>query len=108
MTTPFRITSTSIDETTALEVRGEVDMAAGRQLEHEFRTLRDTGCRRILVNLSRVTFMDTYGLAILVKEVRRRSDPPTTLEIIAPSPTVRRLFELAGIAKVMPVVADPR
>ena len=56
----------------------------------------------VVVDLSRVTFIDSTGLGVLVgalKRVRERG----ALSLVCPQRQVRRVFEITGLTKVFPM-----
>jgi hypothetical protein len=56
----------------------------------------------VVVDLSRVSFIDSSGLGVLVgalKRVRERG----ALSLVCPEPRVRRVFEITGLTQVFPM-----
>jgi anti-anti-sigma factor len=52
----------------------------------------------IVVDMSAVTFMDSSGLRVLIDVHQRTADAPHGLVLRAPSASVVRLLEVAGLA----------
>jgi anti-anti-sigma factor len=77
-----------LDLSTTEQVRSAVDAAlAGRQ-------------QRVVFDLSGLTFMDSSGIALLVRVAQRVGD----VELRTPTPIVRRLIELTGLAQTLRLV----
>jgi stage II sporulation protein AA (anti-sigma F factor antagonist) len=104
---PFAIETSTLDDALVLSVRGDVDsvtaprLALAIELAHE-RT------RRVVVDLGRVTFLDSSGInALLVakRELagRRR---PLELVVIAPEGPVRRVLEITQLTGPLGVVGS--
>ena len=70
-------------------VRGEVDLATVGRIENELALL---GGRPIVLDLSRVTFLDSTGLTLLIRTAGR-------VTIGAVSPTVVRLIQTCGLER---------
>ena len=83
---------------------GEIDMASCGQMDEELRrALADDGSS-IELDLSQVTFIDSTGVAVLLKAVRLSSEDGTRLSIRQDlSQAVRRTFEVAGLVDRLPL-----
>ncbi|MGB9867057.1 MAG: STAS domain-containing protein [Bacillota bacterium] len=73
-----------------------------------FRTLVDRELDRrrpsnIVVDLSKVCFMDSSGLGAILGRFRRIQSRGRRMWLIAPQPTVRSILELSGLAKLVTV-----
>lgn len=88
---PFRLLITK-DGTVV--VSGEIDMAAGPELEALVLPLAST--RPLVIDLSAVTFLDSSGLRALLKIAQAADEQATHLVLRSPAPEVERLFELTG------------
>jgi len=89
--------------TVVVAVEGELDLWSSPQLK---RVLHDeiTARHAVVVDLSRVAFMDSTALGVLVG-VHRRLTGEERMAIAAARPEVLRLFELSGIATSFRVFA---
>jgi anti-sigma B factor antagonist len=89
--------------TVVVAVEGDLDLWSSPQLK---RVLCDeiAAGRRIVVDLSRVAFMDSTALGVLVG-LHRRLTREDRMAIAAARPEVLRLFELSGIASAFRVFA---
>lgn len=87
-------------------LEGEFDMAATFTVEPALeRVLEEPDVRELVVDLSRVTFVDSTGVGVLLRvheESRRRR-----LELtLVPGPReVQRVFEIAGLTDALPFAA---
>ena len=75
---------------------GELDIATSGQLKDLCHDLRVHGAKRLIVDLSGVTFVDSDGLGLLVAE-QRRSGP---LHLIVTQPQMLRVFGITGLDKL--------
>lgn len=92
-----------LDHGIVLELEGEIDVATVNALTDALEHPDDGD---VWVDLSGVGFMDSTGLTALVLAHRRLDDPVRRLAVICPAGAVRRVLEIAGIDRVMPVHAS--
>ena len=85
------------DQTQVLEVEGQVDLYSAPTLkEHTWRVI-DSGARRVIVDLSRVSFMDSTGLGVLIGALKRLRTAHGSLALVVTDYDIERLFELTGL-----------
>lgn len=90
------------DDPVVVSVRGEIDVVTGPQLSSLLDDL--TLCNRNLVlDLGAVEFMDSTGLYVLEKVSAALHKVGGTLQLASVSERVRRVFELSGMDKVLPL-----
>lgn len=85
-----------------LEVAGEVDMATAAQLADALDVQLSRPVGVVVVDLARVTFLGSSGLAVLVS-AHRGASPGKRLLIVTPGRAVYRAFTLAGLVGQLPV-----
>lgn len=93
------------DGGTVLRVHGELDISTADQLRRGAGPYLDAG-RRLLLDLSRVTFCDSTGLAVLVGFHKRLAASGGRLELFSPVPRVRQLLAITGLDRVFTIRAD--
>jgi anti-sigma B factor antagonist len=81
-----------------LDVSGDVDMASSATLDTAIReALTAPGVNRVLVDLSKVTFLDSTGINTLVQDHQRAGDQNIKLQVVNPSTMALRVLELTGV-----------
>lgn len=80
-----------------LDVDGEVDTLTAPVLEASLAELLGTGGRRLVVDLTGVTFLASSGLATLIRAAQRAADLELRLHLVTDSRTVRRPLEITGV-----------
>jgi anti-sigma B factor antagonist len=88
-----------------LALSGELDMASSPALEEAVRGICTGSAEALTVDLSRLTFMDSTGLRVvlLTKELCERHGCEF---LVIPGPAqIQRLFEVAGILERLPFSA---
>jgi anti-anti-sigma factor len=105
MSTPaFEVSSSRAADILIVEVAGEVDMATSPQVVEAVESASN-GCRRVVVDLTEVTFLDSSGLNALVNCRRSLAARDVDLRVVSPSDhVVRRVFEIAQLTDELGVV----
>ena len=90
-----------------LAVQGEVDMATAPDLDTALERVlaRDGGS--LIVDLRDVSFLDSTGLALLVRHDRNAATGGRHLIVVKGPPHVQQLFELTGLSKHLAMVDKP-
>jgi anti-anti-sigma factor len=82
---------------TVAELVGELDIASAPALREELLSLLRRGSSRLVIDLSRVSFCDASGLAVLVSTRRRARLLGGFLRLAAVSPQVGRVLHITGL-----------
>ena len=72
---PFEIEVQSSEERTLVTVSGELDASTASFLYDKLSDLEVQDTHNVVLDLAKVTFMDSTGLAIIVTEHKRCSTP---------------------------------
>jgi anti-sigma B factor antagonist len=84
-----------------LAVTGELDIATVPQLRRELQTSMDRGTTRIVVDLSRVSFVDSVSVAVLVKAAHRLGEEGRFAVVVESDSYGMLIFEAGGIDAVL-------
>jgi anti-sigma B factor antagonist len=91
------------DGSRTLVLSGELDIAAAAGLQHtNTRLCAADGTRALTLDLSRIVFIDSSGLAAVVYASRLCERRGYDFAVIPGPQAVHRVFELTGLAEVMP------
>lgn len=85
---------------THLTVRGELDLVTARVLAATMNEQIEAGCRRLLIDLADVTFVDASALTTFTQTRRVLADREGTMEFVAFQPTFLRLCRATGLVDV--------
>lgn len=99
----------STDDVVAID--GRLDAGAARCLARSVVRLLHAGLRRCTFDLSAVDAVDSAGVGALMGSIRKVEEVGGTAVVVCANPTIRRLFEIAGITRfvrVVPTLADVR
>ena len=82
-----------------VEVAGEVELHNAELLRDELLRAGNGEHPCVVVDLSRVSFIDSTGVGVLVGAFKRVREIGT-LSVVCPQRNVRRIFEITGLTKV--------
>jgi anti-anti-sigma factor len=81
---------------------GELDMVGSQQLQSAVRERCDEGTKGVALDLRELTFIDSTGLRAVVTIQELCRERGCELALIPGAPAVQRVFELTGLAEVLP------
>ena len=84
---------------------GEVDLHVAPELRSRLTAAIDEGADYLVLDLSRVTFMDSMALGILLGALKRLRPAGGELRLVAPGPDLRRIFEITLLDQVFTINA---
>jgi anti-anti-sigma factor len=103
----FRVEVHTTDEATVLAVSGELDLASSAEFARALEQAAGSDPGLVVLDLREVEFMDSSGLAVLVKAHQRAHDAGQRFGVINGSPQVQRLLSLTGMDERMTMVESP-
>lgn len=84
-----------------LTLEGDLDMVSKDEFVTASRAaLGRPGCQALVVDMAKVTFIDSTGIGGLVEIRREARESDRTLTVANPSSRVLRLLELTGLSSV--------
>ena len=86
------------------EVTGDIDMSTVAGLRERLFGLADSG-QPLIVDLNRITFIDSAGLGVLVTAARRAGAHGGSLHAVCSRPQTRKLLWLTGVDRRIPLSA---
>jgi anti-sigma B factor antagonist len=82
---------------------GELDAFAAPDLQVALRNASDA--EALVCDLSAATFMDSTALGVVVGAFKRAREAERTLQVVLPSGTARRVFEITTLDRILPIAA---
>ena len=86
------------------EVTGDIGMSTVAGLRERLFGLADSG-QSLIVDLNRVTFIDSAGLGVLVGAARHADAHGGSLHAVCSRPQTRKLLWLTGVDRRIPLTA---
>lgn len=86
-----------------IEIDGEIDIFSSKELKLLVASEIDNGARCIIFEMSKVGYLDSTGLALLVGAFKRLNENKGTLSIVNPSPRIVRILQVTGMNKIFDI-----
>jgi anti-sigma B factor antagonist len=98
------INSRTPNETTCiLAVEGEVDVYTSPQLKQEIVQRAEAGVKHLIINLSKVEYLDSTGLGVLIGGLKRLREVEGNMALVGPGMRILRIFEITGLDKIFDI-----
>jgi anti-sigma B factor antagonist len=91
-------------EVAIVEVTGDIDLTTVAELRERLFALADEG-QPLIIDLDRVTFIDSAGLGVLIGAARRVEGHGGTLHAVCSQPQPRQLLWMTGVDRRIPLSA---
>lgn len=85
---------------TVVEVRGEVDVYTAAQLRERLLEATRRGSGSVVVDLTRVDFLDSTGLGVLAGALKRLRLAGRDLALVCQSEKLLKIFRITGLDQV--------
>src|SRR5689334_4273051 len=99
----FSLTIALDPPTATVVANGELDIFAARQLSRQLGEAIDAGCRRVLVDVGGVTFVDASALGVFERAREDLAVQRGSIGFVATSAPFRRLCSLTGLDVLLDV-----
>ena len=107
MNVPASVTIDARGSTLWVSLRGEMDMGNADAIQATLRDAIEHGVDRVVIDLSRLAFVDSSGVRVLLALASRLRERRRELVLVVPDQgIVRRVLAVSGVDAVVPVVAD--
>lgn len=83
-----------------LTVAGELDVVGGPELRQQVMTQVREGNHHVVLDLTGVDFIDSFGLGVVVGALKRVRLLDGDLRLVVPEPRLRRVFEVCDLDRV--------
>lgn len=94
----------SKNRTLSVRVDGELDLVTAHEIREEIdRAMDEMLGQNLIVDLARVTFIDSSGLGVILGRYRKIKAKNGKMVLCALNPNVKRILELSGILSFIPV-----
>ena len=103
---PLAVERRTQDGNELVLVEGEVDIATAAKLISVLNSSVADAVKSVVVDLTRVGFMDSTGLALLINANRRLSLRRKGFAVVCPPGPLRRVFEITDMVDTLHVSPD--
>ena len=100
------IHTVALHDRTVVRLEGELDAYSAPALAACLDDLANGGVTAIVVDLAKVTFIDSTGLGVLVAGYNAATERGGTVELVASDPRVVRVLEMTSLDQLFTVHAS--
>ena len=86
-----------------IHLLGELDMSTASKLRERLLSVGDDGPTHVTVDLSKLAFVDSTGLSVLVTGLKRIRQQGGDMALRSPTPGTRRVLEITGLTEVFSI-----
>jgi anti-sigma B factor antagonist len=94
------------DGLVSVALKGELDLSTVRKVEDELESLEAGGAKLIVLDLSRLSFLDSTGLRCLVTADQRAREAGRRLVLVRGPDAVQRVFTITRLEERLEMVDD--
>ena len=88
--------------TLTVHLVGELDHRMAADVRHELdRLIDETRVRRLVFDVSRLEFMDSSGIGLIIGRYKRLSRRGGSVAVADPDQRIDRLFQMSGVYQVV-------
>jgi anti-sigma B factor antagonist len=103
----LQISARRIDKTTIFDVTGDIDLANSPEVRKALLTeLRETRTPRVVMNMTKVRYIDSSGVASLVEGLKASRDVGSRFILFGLSPSAREVLQLSRLLRIFEVYDD--
>jgi anti-sigma B factor antagonist len=102
----MQIATTPGSDRYLITVSGEVDLATSPELDVAIIAAIDSGTSSVVIDLTDVSFMDSSGLGVIVRALKRCREAENDLDLVITNERVLKVFGITGLDQVIPIHAS--
>ena len=103
------INISTTDGVTLAKLSGDLDHHTARLMRTDIdRELAEKRPRRLVIDFSSVTFMDSSGIGLIMGRYRIMNEQGGDVIVARPPAYIKKVLRLAGVDKLTPITDDPR
>ena len=105
----MKVISQSKEWTYTVELRGELDHHSTCDVIQKMElTLDSVMPKRLILDFAGVTFMDSSGIALVVRAQRRMARIGGSAVLCNVPPQAKKVFDAAGITRMVPIIEEEK
>lgn len=103
----MQISARRIDKITIFDVVGDIDLANSPEVRKALlKELKESRVPRVVMNMSKVRYIDSSGVASLVEGLKASRDVGSRFILFGLSPSAREVLQLSRLLKIFEVYDD--
>jgi anti-sigma B factor antagonist len=98
---PLQIATRLLGTTTVFDVTGDIDLAHSPEVRKALLgEIREKKTPKVVMNMSKVRYIDSSGVASLVEALKASRDAGTRFLLVGLSPAAREVLQLSRLLKI--------
>jgi anti-sigma B factor antagonist len=89
-----------------IAARGEIDLFTAPELKQVITDVIESGERRVAIDLSEVSFLDSTALGVLIGAVKRLRSRGGALAVVNTDSSIAKTFEITGLDQIFTIVSS--
>jgi len=102
----MNISVTKVEETNVVGIEGRLDTTNYNELESSLKELTDKNEKRILLDLSKMDYISSSGLRILLMYLKKMKAMDGRFMLSGMSKEIREIFEISGFVNIFEIFED--
>ena len=94
------------EQPNVLPLEGEIDLHVSPEVAESLRTMIAQKPKVVVVDLSKVTYLDSSGLAVLIEGMQKIQEYGGKFALAGVQESVRHIFEIARLDQVFQIFPD--
>jgi stage II sporulation protein AA (anti-sigma F factor antagonist) len=99
----MEIQSEQYQQTLVVSLAGSLDALTADQAQATIGTQLNGGQQQVVLDLSRVDFMSSSGIRLLLEMLKRSREVGGDLCLVAAQPGVQRTLEISGLVRILKI-----
>ena len=99
----MKISHKQRNDMTIFDIDGDIDINSSPDMREAFEKVVNAKTMKVVVNLSRVSYVDSSGLATLVEMLKKTRSYGGKLRLANLAPKVKSLFEITKLEKLFDI-----
>jgi len=94
------------EQPNVLPLEGEIDLHISPEVAESLRTMTAKKPKRVVVDLTKVTYLDSSGLAVLIEGMQNVQEYGGTFALAGVQESVQHILEIARLDQVFQIFPD--
>lgn len=97
----MNITTRDVNEVKVVAVEGELDLDTSQEAEKQLTQLRESGVKKMLLDLEKLEFISSAGLRVLLATAQEIKAEGGDLRVCNLNETVKEVFDISGFSTLL-------
>jgi len=99
----MEITTRDVNEVKVVQIEGELDTGSSPDAQNQLDQLRGQGVKKILLDLTKLDFISSAGLRVLLATAQELKEDGGDLRVCSLNREVREVFDVSGFSTLLMV-----